>query len=77
MSSGQRRDVAKYALKDLFPTLEWAFGGNNYAENFHKQWLAEKRVCSPRYFPRYFELQTAAGEMSERNFAALCRGDIK
>lgn len=71
MSSGQHRDVAKYALKDLFPTLEWAFGGTNYADSFHKQWFTEKRVCSSRYFPRYFELQTAAGEISERNFVAF------
>ncbi|MBB2157341.1 NTPase [Gluconacetobacter diazotrophicus] len=71
MVSVRRRDVAKDALKDLFPMLQWVFGGPYYADDFHKQWLAEKRVCSPRYFPRYFELQTAAGEMSERNFVAF------
>ncbi|KML04088.1 MULTISPECIES: KAP family P-loop NTPase fold protein [Burkholderia] len=63
-----RRDVVRAALKDLFPTLEWAYGGTNYADDFHRQWLAEKRVCTSRYFPRYFELQTAVGEMSERRF---------
>lgn len=63
-----RRENARDALKDLFPTLEWAYGGTNYADDFHLQWLAEKRVCTPRYFPRYFELQTTVGEMSERRF---------
>jgi hypothetical protein len=66
--SEERRSIARDALKDLFPTLEWAFGGTNYGDGFHLRWLAEKRVCSPRFFPRYFELQTAAGEMSERRF---------
>lgn len=66
-----RRDVARDALKELFPPLEWAFGGTNYAEGFHLRWLTDKRVCSPRYFPRYFELQTAAGEVSERRFVAF------
>lgn len=29
-----RRDVAKDALKELFPPLEWAFGGANYGDGF-------------------------------------------
>lgn len=64
----KRRDIVRAALKDLFPTLEWAYGGTNYSDDFHHQWLAEKRVCTSRYFPRYFELQTTVGEMSERRF---------
>lgn len=67
--SEDRRDIIRDVLKDLFPTLEWAFGGTNYADGFHRQWLAEKRVCTSRYFPRYFELQTMIGEISERRFA--------
>lgn len=69
--SEERRVIARDALKDLFPPLEWAYGGTNYADGFYSKWLAAKRVCSPRYFPRYFELQTAVGEMSERRFVAF------
>ncbi|KWH26261.1 NTPase [Burkholderia multivorans] len=64
----ERRAAARDALKALFPPIEWAFGGTTYSNGSHVRWLAEKRVCSARYFPRYFELQTAAGEMSERRF---------
>jgi hypothetical protein len=64
----KRRDIVRDTLKDLFPPLEWAYGGTHYADGFHLQWLAEKRVCTSRYFPRYFELQTTIGEMSERRF---------
>ncbi|MEA9992921.1 P-loop NTPase fold protein [Pseudomonas sp. 10B1] len=64
----ERRAIARDTIKELFPPLEWAFGGTNYSEGFHLNWLAAKRVCSPRYFPRYFELQTALGEISERRF---------
>lgn len=67
----ERRVIARDALKALFPPLEWAYGGTNYADGFHLRWLTAKRVCSPRYFPRYFELQTAVGEMSERRFVAF------
>lgn len=69
--SEERRVIARDALKDLFPPLEWAYGGTNYADGFHQGWLTAKRVCTSRYFPRYFELQTAAGEMSERCFLAF------
>ncbi|WIX31550.1 P-loop NTPase fold protein [Salinicola sp. JS01] len=66
--SERHRSIAQDVLKELFPPLEWAYGGMNYGDGFHVRWLAEKRVCSSRYFPRYFELQTAIGEISERRF---------
>lgn len=66
--SEERRNIICDALKDLFPPLEWAYGGTNYADGFHRRWLTEKRVCTSRYFPRYFELQTTVGEISERRF---------
>lgn len=69
--SEERRNIARDALKDLFPPLEWAYGGTNYADGFHSTWLTAKRVCTQRYFPRYFELQTAVGEISERRFVAF------
>ncbi|KJK02338.1 NTPase [Burkholderiaceae bacterium 26] len=69
--SEERRAAAQAAIKELFPPFEWAFGGSNYVDSFQTRWLAAKRVCSPRYFPRYFELQTAAGEISERRFVAF------
>lgn len=69
--SEKRRAIARDTLMDLFPNLEWAYGGTSYADGFHREWLAAKRVCSPRYFPQYFELQTAVGEISERRFVAF------
>lgn len=63
-----RRVVAQEAITELFPTLEWAFDGMGYGDDFRQRWIAEKRVCTSRYFPRYFELQTAVGEISEVYF---------
>ncbi|WP_194761185.1 KAP family P-loop NTPase fold protein [Pantoea ananatis] len=68
IASEERRNIICEVLKDLFPPLEWAYGGTNYADGFHRRWLTEKRVCTSRYFPRYFELQTSVGEISERRF---------
>lgn len=66
-----RRQTVRDFLKELFPPLEWAFGGTHYADGWHERWLADKRVCTARFFPRYFELQTTAGEMSESGFVAF------
>lgn len=63
-----RRDLAKETIKMLFPQVEWAMGGPRYAHGFQLQWAGAKQVCTPRFFPRYFELQTALGEISERRF---------
>lgn len=64
----ERRGIAKEVVTELFPSLERAFGGSEYGDDFQLRWLAEKRVCTSRYFPRYFELQTALGEISEAYF---------
>lgn len=64
----EHRDWAKVTLMELFPPVEWAFGGTNYGDDWHLTWLAAKRVCSSRFFPRYFELQTTFGELSESGF---------
>lgn len=67
----ERRDIARDALRDLFPPLEWAYDGMEYADDFHLMWIGEKRVCTTRCFPRYFELQTAPGEIPESDFVAF------
>lgn len=66
--SPDRRPFAREVITQLFPQLEWAFGGTSYGDGWLDRWLKEKRVCSARFFPRYFELQTAEGELSERGF---------
>lgn len=66
-----RLDVARDALKNLFPPLEWAYQGAEYEDDVVPMWISEKRVCTTRYFPRYFELQTAPGDMSESDFVAF------
>jgi predicted KAP-like P-loop ATPase len=64
-----RRMIAREALTELFPSLEKAFGGPTFGDDSYQLWLKEKRVCTSRYFPRFFELQTPAGEVSESNFS--------
>ena len=65
----QRQSPAEAAIKQLFPKTEWAFGGMYYGNDWLTSWNSAKRVCTARYFPRYFELQTPQGEISENEFS--------
>jgi predicted KAP-like P-loop ATPase len=67
----QRQSHAEAVIKQLFPKTEWAFGGAHYGDEWLISWNSAKRVCTARYFPRYFELQTPQGEMSENEFSDL------
>ena len=69
LAAERNRDTVRAMLKELFPGLGWAFGGSRYsAGEWGEEWSREKRVCTPRFFPRYFELQTPHGELSESEF---------
>jgi predicted KAP-like P-loop ATPase len=66
-----QRETAEAALKELFPAIRGHLGDMHYGSEWQTQWTQEKRVCSIRYFPQYFELQTPEGEMSESEFTQL------
>jgi hypothetical protein len=64
--------VLQETMKRLFPNLEWTLGGNRYSDRESStKWYQDKRVCHERYFPRYFELQTPAGDISEIEFLSF------
>lgn len=65
------RPAVEDAIKLLFPKTEGAMGGMRYGNDWIATWSAAKRACSPRFFPRYFELQTPSDEISESEFNDL------
>ncbi len=67
-ASEEYRDWARDALGELFPLFKRVLGGPSYSGNIHKIWISTRRVCTSRYFARYFELQTALGELSESEY---------
>jgi hypothetical protein len=69
----KRQSIAEAVIKQLFPKTEWAFGGAYYDNDWLRSWNSAKRVCTTRYFPCYFELQTPQGEMSENEFSDLLK----
>jgi predicted KAP-like P-loop ATPase len=64
-TSGPYREWARGFIMDLFPIVSWALGKGIFSEQNKREWLSHKRVCSPRYFSRYFELQSSTGEISD------------
>ncbi|MGK9283149.1 KAP family P-loop NTPase fold protein [Sinorhizobium meliloti] len=69
--SEANRPTVETTVKLLFPRAESALGGMEYDEDWASSWSASKRVCSFRFFGRYFELQTASGDISENEFNDL------
>ncbi|WFU04545.1 P-loop NTPase fold protein (plasmid) [Rhizobium sp. CB3171] len=70
-ASEANRSTIEAAFKLLFPKTEWAFGGRHLGDAWHKSWSDAKRVCSERFFARYFELQLGADEISENEFVDI------
>ncbi|HUY13000.1 MAG TPA: P-loop NTPase fold protein [Terriglobia bacterium] len=59
------RQRVEQILKQLFPPIEWAFGGSRYSTNFSTNWLLEQRVCHSDMFDRYFQLAIPEGQVSQ------------
>lgn len=76
MVAESRRAACERLLKELFPPIEWAFGGSHYGTDWQESWRGEKRVCSARNFDRYFELQLSDDVLSESDFALFLRSAI-
>jgi len=61
-------------IRELFPSYEWALGGSSYAGDFIKQWDEEQRICSDKYFDRYFNYGIPMGDVPDaqvRDFLEL------
>jgi predicted KAP-like P-loop ATPase len=61
-------------MHELFPSFEWALGGSSYAGDFIKTWDEEQRVCSDKYFDRYFNYGIPVGDVADdriKEFLAL------
>lgn len=68
LGAEDRRKTIENLLKELFPQASWTIGGSHYGEEWITEWTKAKRVCSPRLFDRYFELQLPEGAVSESEF---------
>nr|WP_245286497.1 P-loop NTPase fold protein [Bradyrhizobium sp. ARR65] len=62
------KEAVQYVVSQLFPIVGWAFGGSWYGSDWEEGWSSERRICSPRYFDRYFSLRLPDGQISDSEF---------
>lgn len=52
-------------IRELFPSVEWALGGSAYGDGFEAGWEETKRVCTEKYFNRYFSYGIPIGDIPD------------
>ncbi|XUM19822.1 hypothetical protein ACRAVF_19345 [Bradyrhizobium oligotrophicum S58] len=55
-------------MSQMFPRMMGAFGNTWYGNEWETTWASERRICSPRYFDRYFALRLPDGRISDTEF---------
>jgi hypothetical protein len=63
----EREAINNLFLK-MFPRLNEAFENMSHPDSQHTLWYINKRICSPHYFPRYFAMSLAKGDLSDLEF---------
>lgn len=65
MVSEDRRESMRELLKQVFPPIEFVFGGYSYSGDSREEWFRELRVCHPEVFDRYFLLSLPKESFSQ------------
>jgi len=60
--------AAQHVTSQLFPVIAWAFGSAWHGPDWEERWASERRICSSRYFDRYFALRLPDGRISDSEF---------
>lgn len=58
-------------LIEIFPQLDVVFGNSSFSDDTNRQWYEKKRICSRRYFERYFSYVVLEGEISDVVFDGI------
>ncbi|WP_268036829.1 KAP family P-loop NTPase fold protein [Algoriphagus sp. PAP.12] len=58
-------------LKSIFPQLGSVFGFTSFSDSQWREWYEKKRICSGRYFERYFSFVVLEGEISDVLFDGI------
>jgi predicted KAP-like P-loop ATPase len=70
-ASEENATAVQQALSQIFPMIGWAYDGMGYGPDWENKWTEEHRICSSRYFDRYFALRLPDGQISESEFLDL------
>jgi len=66
------RGGAKRIVLGLFPRLRAAFENFHYGPDYEEIWAKGQRVCSDRYYQRYFSYAIPKGDIADEDINSLC-----
>lgn len=72
-SSGWPKDVLQSILKQLFPVLQEVWDNFSYSSDFVPSWIRARRICTERFFDRYFLLGVPPTQVSETTIEQILR----
>lgn len=61
----QDRETIKKIVQELFPRTKGVFANNHYGTDWYATWDKEKRIASPKYCQRYFDLMVSDDDISD------------
>jgi len=60
-------------LEQLFPQLKSIYSNSSYTDDFYTIWTKDKRICSDKYFERYFSYSVQEGDIPDNYFESLIK----
>lgn len=58
-------------LQQLFPQLKAIYDNTSFPDNAYTRWMKERKICSAKYFDRYFSYVVQEGDMPDNYFDRL------
>lgn len=66
-----KRNASIEILQELFPQLKTVYENTNFPDNAYTRWMKERKICSAKYFDRYFSYTVQDGDMPDNYFDQL------
>lgn len=72
--SAEKKQAALDILQKLFPQLQDLYINTTYPEDAYERWTVEKKICTPKYFDRYFSYTVEEGDIPDNYFKQMITG---
>lgn len=66
-----KQKVVIEMLQELFPQLKAVYSNTTYPDTAYVRWAKEKKICSGKYFDRYFSYSVLEGDIPDNYFDQL------
>ncbi|UKB78635.1 P-loop NTPase fold protein [Chryseobacterium sp. MEBOG07] len=67
----KKQKVVIGMLEQLFPQLKIIYSNSGYADDIYTRWTKAKKICSDKYFERYFSYSVQEGDIPDKYFENL------